>query len=120
VEKVSMDELRAMMNDGGVVPAQKLVVTTLTVACLGEPQVLGIKKEVVVSLSRVEIKSTGDLQCGTLESMDGRDIPVDLRVNNPQGLLFVLHWVKVKISSIFLSLAKVYLQLAMNLVCQEP
>ena len=59
----------------GLVPDEMLIARTLTASCVGDGLDSGLRQEVVLNLSRVEIKLTS---------------------NEPgESFLFVLHWEKV-------------------------
>ena len=62
----------------GLVPDEMLIARTLTASCVGDGLDSGLRQEVVLNLSRVEIKLTS---------------------NDPgESFLFVLHWEKVRFS----------------------
>ena len=71
--KLSADGLRLIVDAGGVVPDGMLAVRTLTASCAGNVLYYGLKKEVVLNLCRVEVKS--------------------MTIGGP--FVFVLHWEQV-------------------------
>lgn len=75
VGKVSADELMEIASTRSLVPDEKLIARTLTASCSGDGLVSGLRQEVVLNLSRVEIKLTSN-EAG-------------------ESLLFVVHWEKV-------------------------
>lgn len=80
VGKVSADDLMEIARNRGLVPDEMLMACTLTASCAGDGLDSGLRKEVVLNLSRVEVKSTSTC-----------DEP-------GESFLFVLHWEKVRFS----------------------